>query len=80
MNGMKLNPCNIYDPNVEDTHFFHKMNKLLGGIVNDEGRGDFNQIQDNVLNRTTYSKIIPKERQAIHLLMKDQKVVHILLS
>ena len=39
--------------------------------------GDFNQIQDDVLDRTTYSKIIPKDRQAIHLLMKDLGLVDI---
>ena len=63
----------IYAPNVEDANFFHKVNKLLGGIVDGHTvmGGDFNQIQDNVLDRTTYSKITPKDRQAIHLLMKD---------
>ena len=55
------------------------MNKLLGGIA--DGHivmgGDFNQIQDNVLDRTTYNKCIPKDRQAIHLLMKDLGLVDI---
>ena len=62
VNGMKLNLCNIYAPNVEYAHFFHKANKLLGDIVDGHTviGGDFNQIQDNVLDRTTYSKTVPK--------------------
>ena len=67
VNGMKLNLCNIYARNVEDAHFFHKANKLLGGIVDGHTvmGGDFNQIQDNVLDRTTYSKTVPKDRQGL---------------
>lgn len=48
---------------------FFRVNTVMGG--------DFNQIQDNVLDRTTYSKIISKDRQTIHLLMKDSGLLDI---
>ena len=56
---MKLNLCNIHALNVEDAYFFHKVNQLLGGIVDGHTviGGDFNQIRDNVLDRTTIERL-----------------------
>lgn len=55
INGMKLNLCNIYAPNTEDPHFFHKVNKLKGGIIDGHTviGGDFHQVQDSVLDTMT---------------------------
>lgn len=33
--------------------------------------GDFTQVQDGVLDKTSPTRNVPKDRKAIHLLMKD---------
>lgn len=72
VNGNKVNMCNIYAPNREDPGFFHKVNKVMAEIIggNTVVAGDFNQVQDGILDKTNYSKTVPRDRAAIHLLMR----------
>lgn len=78
INDIKVNLSNIYAPNVDDPGFFHKKNKL-GSIVDEHTiiAGDFNQILDGALDKTTYSNSIPKHRMAIKLLMEDLALLDI---
>lgn len=39
--------------------------------------GDFNQVLDGALDKTTFSNIIPKDRMAIGLLMEDMGLIEI---
>lgn len=79
IDGVKFNICNLYAPNKEDSDFFHMVNKVLGELG--EGQtvmgGDFNQVQDALLDRTTYHKVVPRDRLAIQLLMKDHGLLDI---
>ena len=79
INGVKVNICNIYGPNKEDPDFFHKINKMMGEI--DDGHtiigGDYNQVQDGILDRTSATTSIPRDRRAIHLMMRDLGLVDI---
>lgn len=79
INGVQVTLCNIYAPNEENPDFFHKLNKLVG---NDGGcpmiiGGDFNQVLDGALDKTTFSNIVPKDRMAIGLLMEDMGLTDI---
>ena len=79
IDGVKINICNVYAPNRDDSNFFHMVNKTLGEL--DDAQtvigGDFNQVQDAHLDRTTYHKTVPKDRLAIQLMMKDHGLVDI---
>lgn len=79
IDGVKINICNVYAPNRDDSIFFHMANKTLGEL--DDAQtvigGDFNQVQDAHLDRTTYHKTVPKDRLAIQLMMKDHGLVDI---
>ena len=48
IDGVKINICNVYAPNRDDSIFFHMVNKTLGEL--DDAQtvigGDFNQVQD----------------------------------
>ncbi len=79
INRVKVNLCNVYAPNKEEPEFYHKVNKMLGEI---EGglyiiAGDHNQVQDGILDKTTPSTHVPRDRKAIHLMMKDLDLVDI---
>lgn len=37
--------------------------------------GDFNQVQDGMLDKTSPTTNVPKDRKSIHLLMKDLGLV-----
>lgn len=73
IDGIKINLCNIYAPNVEDPEFLHEVNKSVGNIVDGHTiiAGDFNQVLDGALDKTTPLFNMPKDRLAIQLLMKD---------
>lgn len=77
--GVKINICNLYAPNKDDSNFFHMVNKNIGEL--DEAQilvgGDFNQIQDAYLDRTTYHAAVPRDRLAIQLMMKDHGLMDI---
>lgn len=79
INGSRVNLCNIYAPNVEDPNFFHRLNKLIGGLS--EGQtilgGDFNQVQDGILDKSTYSKRVARDKQAILQLVEDLGLVDV---
>lgn len=79
INGVKVNLCNIYGPNQEDADFFHYINKMIGDISTSKSiiAGDYNQVVDGVLDKTTYSGVKPKDRMAIELMMKDLNLVDI---
>ncbi len=79
IDGGKVNLCNIYAPNIEDLKFFYKINKLLVGLSDGQTLlgGDFNQVQDGILDKSTYSKRIPRDQQAIHQIVDDLSLVDI---
>lgn len=79
INGMELTLCNIYAPNKEEPSFFHEVNRILGNV---QGQvvlaGDFNQVIDGALDRSRFSRtVIPKDRAAIHTLMKDNGLIDV---
>lgn len=79
INGMELTLCNIYAPNKEEPSFFHEVNRILGNV---QGQvllaGDFNQVLDGALDKSRFSQsIMPKDRAAIHMLMKDNGLIDI---
>lgn len=79
VNGVKVNLCNVYAPNIEDAGFFHNINRTMGDIIGGHMiiAGDFNQVLDGVLDKTTISKNIPKDRSAIKLMMKGLGLVDV---
>lgn len=79
INGVKVVLCNVYAPNKESPGFIHKVNKILGGL---EGQiilgGDFNQVIDDHLDRTTSRPgATPRDRTAIHSLQEDLGLIDI---
>ena len=79
INGVKVNICNIYAPNKEEPAFFHNVNKMMGEIEDSHTiiSGDYNQVQDAVLDKTAFTNSVPRDRRAIHLMMKDLGLVDI---
>lgn len=79
INRINIILCNINAPNIGDAIFFHKINKIVGDISGDRTiiAGDFNQVLDAALHRTTFSTNKPKDRMAIKLMMKDFGLVDI---
>lgn len=69
---LQLILCNIYAPNREDPHFFHKMNNTLGNM---DGQiilaGDLNQVLDLLDKSKFKGPLTSKDRKAIHMLIED---------
>lgn len=79
INGVQVTLCNIYAPNAEDPRFFHEVNKLVGNdsCGNIIIAGDFNQVLDGAVDKTTFSNSVPRDRMAIGLLMEDLGLIDI---
>lgn len=79
MNGSNINLCNIYAPNIEDANFFHNINKVVGDNTGDHTiiAGDFNQVLDAVLDKTTFSTNKPIDRMAIKSMIKDLRLADV---
>jgi len=76
INKIKVNLCNIYAPNIV---VFHNVNRMVGENIGGYTimAWDFNQVLDAVLDKTTISKNMPKDRLAIKLMMKDLGLIDI---
>ena len=58
INGKNIILCNIYAPTIGDPNFFHEVNKTLGEMEGDVILGgDFNQVWDPFIDRSTFTKI-----------------------
>ena len=79
IDGKKVNLCNIYAPNIGDPVFFHGKNNLIGHLPDGHTilAGDFNQVLDGTLDKTTFFNNVPKDRMAIKLLMKDLGLIDV---
>lgn len=67
--GVKERLCNIYPPNMEDPHLFHKINSVLGEM---EGQtilaGDFNEVMDPILDKSAFKgSLSSKGRDAVYV-------------
>ena len=62
--------CNIYAPNKEEPAFLHEVNKMIGEI--EDGytiiSGDYNQVQEGVLDKMSFTNSVSSDRIAIHLI------------
>ena len=68
-----MNLCSSFAPNVEDPVVFHELNDIISNMA--EGYiilvGDFNQVLDGCMDKTKFIRVIPKNRLAICMLMRD---------
>lgn len=64
---------------LEDAGFSHNRNKIIGGIIDGHTimAGDFNQVLSGVLDKTTISKNMPKDRLAIKIMRKDLGLIDV---